>query len=126
MAASKSERPTVQAMIDWERAGRALGIENAYAPTSPTATRRQGLILRLHWPRRGSSGQPPKVRPATEAECCRRVNFSSTSYVIAVGGLEMNPLLTLYFSGGMSFAGLGLLKLQARLERWAYERHAED
>jgi hypothetical protein len=38
----------------------------------------------------------------------------------------MNPLLTVYFSAGTSFAGLGLLKLQARLERWAYERHAED
>jgi hypothetical protein len=38
----------------------------------------------------------------------------------------MSPLLTLYFSSGMSFAGLGLLKLQARLERWDYERHAED
>ena len=38
----------------------------------------------------------------------------------------MNPLLTVYFSAGSSFAGLGLLKLQARLERWAYEPHAED
>jgi hypothetical protein len=38
----------------------------------------------------------------------------------------MSPLLTLYFSASMSFAGLGLLKLQARLERWDYERHAED
>ena len=39
---------------------------------------------------------------------------------------EMNPLLMVYFSAGMSFAGLGLLKLQERLERWAYDRHAED
>jgi hypothetical protein len=39
---------------------------------------------------------------------------------------EMNPLLMVYFSAGTSFAGLGLLKLQARLERWAYERNAED
>ncbi len=38
----------------------------------------------------------------------------------------MNPLLMVYFSAGMSFAGLGLLKLQERLERWAYDRHAED
>ena len=38
----------------------------------------------------------------------------------------MNPLLTLYFSGGMSLFGVGLLKLQARLERWDYQRHAED
>jgi hypothetical protein len=39
---------------------------------------------------------------------------------------EMNPLLMVYFSVGTSFAGVALLKLQARLERWAYERHAED
>jgi hypothetical protein len=39
---------------------------------------------------------------------------------------EMNPLLVVYFSTGSTFAGLGLLKLQARLERWSYERHAED
>jgi hypothetical protein len=38
----------------------------------------------------------------------------------------MNPLLMVYFSAGSSFAGFGLLKLQARLERWDYERHAED
>jgi hypothetical protein len=39
---------------------------------------------------------------------------------------EMNLLFTAYFSAGASFAGLGLLKLQARLERWDYQRHAED
>jgi hypothetical protein len=39
---------------------------------------------------------------------------------------EMNPFLMVYFSVGMSFAGFGLLKLQARLEQWAYQRHAED
>lgn len=38
----------------------------------------------------------------------------------------MNPLVMVYFSVGMTFAGLGLLKLQARLERWDYKRHAED
>jgi hypothetical protein len=38
----------------------------------------------------------------------------------------MDPLLMVYFSAGASFAGLGLLKLQARLELWAYQRHAED
>jgi hypothetical protein len=38
----------------------------------------------------------------------------------------MNPLLMVYFPVGMSFAGVGLLKLQARLEQWAYQRHAED
>jgi hypothetical protein len=38
----------------------------------------------------------------------------------------MNALLMVYFSAGASFAGFGLLKLQARLELWAYQRHAED
>jgi hypothetical protein len=38
----------------------------------------------------------------------------------------MNALLMIYFSAGTSFAGLGLLKLQARLEQWDYQRHAED
>lgn len=38
----------------------------------------------------------------------------------------MNPLLMFYFSVGASFAGFGLLKLQARLEQWAYQRHLED
>jgi hypothetical protein len=38
----------------------------------------------------------------------------------------MSPLLTLYFSAGTSLAGLGFVKLQARLERWSYDRHAED
>jgi hypothetical protein len=38
----------------------------------------------------------------------------------------MNPSLMVYFSAGTLFAGLGLLKLQARLELWAYQRHAED
>jgi hypothetical protein len=38
----------------------------------------------------------------------------------------MNAMLIVYFSTGMLFAGLGLLKLQARLEQWAYDRHAED
>jgi hypothetical protein len=38
----------------------------------------------------------------------------------------MNPALMIYFSATATFVGLGLVKLQARLERWAYERHAED
>src|ERR1700752_1152113 len=56
----------------------------------------------------------------------RPVNLSSKSCVVVVGGFEMNPLLMVYFSAGMSFAGFGLVKFQARLERWADERHAED
>jgi hypothetical protein len=38
----------------------------------------------------------------------------------------MNPMLVLYFSAVMGVAGVGLTQLQARLERWAHERHAED
>jgi hypothetical protein len=63
---------------------------------------------------------------SAEAKLSARVNLSSKSCVVAVGGFEMNPLLMVYFSAGTSFAGLGLVKLQARLERWAYDRHAED
>jgi hypothetical protein len=39
---------------------------------------------------------------------------------------EMSPLLITGLSVGTSFAGFGLLKLQARLERWDYERHVQD
>ena len=38
----------------------------------------------------------------------------------------MTPLLMVCFSAATPLAGIGLLNLQARLERWAYERHAED
>jgi hypothetical protein len=38
----------------------------------------------------------------------------------------MTPLLMVYFSVGTPFAGFGLVKLQKRLERWDYDRHAED
>jgi hypothetical protein len=38
----------------------------------------------------------------------------------------MSPLLMVYFWVGTPVAGFGLLRLQARLERWDYERHAED
>jgi hypothetical protein len=38
----------------------------------------------------------------------------------------MSPLLMLYFWVGTPVAGFGLVKLQARLERRDYERHAED
>jgi hypothetical protein len=37
----------------------------------------------------------------------------------------MSPLLMVYFSVIAPFAGFGLW-LQARLERWDYQRHAED
>jgi hypothetical protein len=54
------------------------------------------------------------------------VNFSSKYRVLAAGGYEMSPLLMVYFSAVTPFAAFGLVKLQARLERWDYERHAED
>jgi hypothetical protein len=38
----------------------------------------------------------------------------------------MSPLLIACFSAGTSLAGFGLVKLQMRLERWDYERHAQD
>ena len=41
-------------------------------------------------------------------------------------GFEMSPLLMVYFSVTMPVVGFGLVKLQARLEQWDYERHAED
>jgi hypothetical protein len=54
------------------------------------------------------------------------VNFSPKYCVLAAGGYEMSPLLMVYFSAVTPFAGFGLVRLQARLERWDYERHAED
>jgi hypothetical protein len=39
---------------------------------------------------------------------------------------EMTGLLVVCFSTATAFAGIGLLNLQARLERWDYKRHAED
>jgi hypothetical protein len=54
------------------------------------------------------------------------VNFSPRYPVVAAGGLHMSPLVMAYFSVSTPFAGFGLFKLQARLERWDYERHAED
>ncbi len=38
----------------------------------------------------------------------------------------MTPLLMVCFSVATPIAAMGLLNLQARLERWDYERHAED
>lgn len=39
---------------------------------------------------------------------------------------EMSPMLLAFLGAATPLAGLGLLQLQARLERWDYERHAED
>jgi hypothetical protein len=38
----------------------------------------------------------------------------------------MNALLLVCLSVGAPLAAVGLHELQARLERWDYERHAQD
>ncbi len=38
----------------------------------------------------------------------------------------MSPLIVIFMTALTPVAGLGLVQLQARLERWDYERHAED
>ena len=81
------------------------------------------MSLTATWTRTGIAASLASARPIWSAA---EVNFSSRSCVVPVGGFEMNPLLMVYFSAGTSFAGLGLVRLQARLERWAYERHVED
>ncbi len=38
----------------------------------------------------------------------------------------MNLLTVLVLTVGSPIAGVGLVQLQARLERWEYERHVEE
>jgi hypothetical protein len=38
----------------------------------------------------------------------------------------MTALMLVFITAVTPVAGLGLVQLQARLERWDYERHAED
>jgi hypothetical protein len=38
----------------------------------------------------------------------------------------MSPLLLVCIAAVTPVAGVGLMQLQARLEQWDYERHAED
>jgi hypothetical protein len=38
----------------------------------------------------------------------------------------MTPLLIICMSVGIPLAGVSLYDLQVRLERWDYNRHAED
>jgi hypothetical protein len=54
------------------------------------------------------------------------VNYLPKYRVVAAGGSQMSPLLMVYFSAITPFVGFGLVRLQARLERWDYERHVED
>jgi hypothetical protein len=38
----------------------------------------------------------------------------------------MTPLLLVCITAALPLVGIGLTRLQERLERWDYERHAED
>jgi hypothetical protein len=38
----------------------------------------------------------------------------------------MTPLLLICFAAVAPVVGVGVMQLQARLEQWDYERHAED
>jgi hypothetical protein len=61
---------------------------------------------------------------------CAAMNFSPTYRVVtAVGqtrGCAMSPLLMVSFSIAAPIVGSCLVTLQARLERWDHDRHAED
>jgi hypothetical protein len=61
---------------------------------------------------------------------CAAMNFSPTYCVVtAVGqtrGYVMSPLLMVTFSIVAPIVGSCLVTLQARLERWDHDRHAED
>ncbi|MCV7148567.1 hypothetical protein [Mycobacterium riyadhense] len=57
------------------------------------------------------------------------MNLATTTNVLGMKELwrfEMSPMLLAFLSVAAPLAGLGLMQLQARLERWDYERHAED
>jgi hypothetical protein len=57
------------------------------------------------------------------------MNFLSQMNVSTVkgfGGFEMTPLLLVCVAVAAPLVGLGLLHMQARLEQWDYERHADD
>jgi hypothetical protein len=38
----------------------------------------------------------------------------------------MSPLLMICIAAAVPLAGIGMMQLQARLEQWDYDRHAED
>ncbi|BBX98344.1 hypothetical protein MLAC_36380 [Mycobacterium lacus] len=57
------------------------------------------------------------------------MNLAATTNVVPMKEFwrfEMSALLLVFISAVMPVVGVGLLQLQARLERWDYERHAED
>jgi hypothetical protein len=42
------------------------------------------------------------------------------------GGFEMTPLLLVCIAAAAPVVAIGVMHLQARLEQWDYERHADD
>jgi hypothetical protein len=57
------------------------------------------------------------------------MNFLSQMNVSTVKGFwrfEMTPLLLVCVAVAAPLVGFGLLHMQARLEQWDYERHADD
>ncbi len=55
------------------------------------------------------------------------ISHAQTSYWGKVfWRLGMSPLLLACIAVAAPVAGMGLMQLQTRLERWDYERHAED
>jgi hypothetical protein len=57
------------------------------------------------------------------------MNPAAISNVLGMKGFwrfEMSPLLLVCIAAATPVAGIGLMQLQARLEQWDYERHAED
>ena len=57
------------------------------------------------------------------------MNLTPTTNVLGMKGFwrfEMTPLLLVCLAAATPVVGIGLIQLQARLERWDYERHADD
>jgi hypothetical protein len=57
------------------------------------------------------------------------MNLGPTTNVLRMKGFwrfEMTPLLLVCVAAATPVVGIGLMHLQARLERWDYERHADD
>jgi hypothetical protein len=57
------------------------------------------------------------------------MNLAATTNVVRLKGFwrfKMTPLLLVLVAATAPVAGIGLLHLQARLEQWDYQRHAED
>src|SRR5271166_1385480 len=109
------------------RGNPAAGREPARPPPGQCGEQREAFHLGQRGPLATRDNQAHPADSFSHLGCqAPRVNFSSEYRVVAAGGLQMSPLLMLYFWAGAPIVGFGLVKLQARLERWDYERHAED